>query len=87
MIYEELNWNVNLGHFKERIHRKEPLTSIIFGCIYQELDDCVLVVHLITLTGLTMCSLALHVGCGTVSVGGCMMVGFSINYKLLSRKT
>lgn len=41
MIYEELNWNVNLGHFKERIHRKEPLTSIIFGCIYQELDDCV----------------------------------------------
>lgn len=34
MIYEELNWNVNLGHFKEKIHRKEPLTSIIFGCIY-----------------------------------------------------
>lgn len=48
MIYEELNCNVNLGHL--RAHRKEPLTSIIFGCIYQEPDDCVLVVHLITLT-------------------------------------
>lgn len=35
---------------KGKIHRKEPLTSIIFGCIYQEPDDCVLVVHLITLT-------------------------------------